>query len=157
MEPEHQIDSPPPGQDFLRVFLASRDVPCPACGYNLRDLEGSRCPECGDDLVLQVGLPEPKQAALIAGLIGLAAGAGMSGLLIGYAAIVTLFRGIRPPPGAFMVLTIGGFIMEGVPLFLWLWYWGGIRRLPQPAKYLLVAGCWTLTALNLLVFSLFVR
>lgn len=28
-------------------FLAGRDVPCPRCGYNLRDSVTARCPECG--------------------------------------------------------------------------------------------------------------
>ncbi len=28
-------------------FLASQDIPCPKCGYNLRGLVGRCCPECG--------------------------------------------------------------------------------------------------------------
>ena len=143
--------------DHLRQFLDGRDAPCPGCGYNLRDLQGSRCPECGDDLVLQVGLAEPRQAAPIAGLIGLAAGAGMSGLLIGYAAIVTLLRSYGGPPATFMVLTTGGFVVEGTALAIWLQYWRTIRRLSPGPKSLLVAGCWGLTILNLVVFSIFVR
>lgn len=31
----------------LEAFLAGRDVPCHACGYNLRDVQGVFCPECG--------------------------------------------------------------------------------------------------------------
>ena len=42
--------------DVLRRFLHNRDAPCPRCGYNLRNLEGARCPECGDELVLRVNL-----------------------------------------------------------------------------------------------------
>lgn len=34
--------------DERRRHLAGRDVPCETCGYNLRDLEAERCPECGD-------------------------------------------------------------------------------------------------------------
>src|SRR5882724_749530 len=71
-------------KELLRAFLVGRDVLCPACGYNLRDLLGERCPECGEEVVLQVGLVEPRHAAAIAGVIGLAAGAGMSGLLLVY-------------------------------------------------------------------------
>lgn len=40
-------------------YLQGRDVPCPACGYNLRDLGGARCPECGRDLKPSVGTVEP--------------------------------------------------------------------------------------------------
>jgi hypothetical protein len=31
----------------LGEFLAGRDVPCHACGYNLRGVRGVQCPECG--------------------------------------------------------------------------------------------------------------
>ena len=68
----------------LIAFLAGRDVLCPQCDYNLRDLRVARCPECGEPLVLRVNLAEPKQGLLIAGLVSLSAGAGLSGLLIIY-------------------------------------------------------------------------
>jgi hypothetical protein len=81
--------NPPPGQaqpddsaEQLRRFLAGRDVACPQCEYNLRDLKVPRCPECGEDLVLRVNLAEPKLRLLITGLIALAAGAGLNGLLL---------------------------------------------------------------------------
>lgn len=144
--------------ELLRAFLDGRDAPCPGCGYNLRNLQGSRCPECGDELALRVGVVEPRQGALIAGLIGLAAGAGMSGLLIGFAILVDLFRwsgGPDDPP--FWFVTIGGFLVEVAALALWLRLWRRIRRLSVSAKSLLVAACWALTFLNLLVFTIFVR
>src|SRR4051794_28546487 len=78
--------------DMLREFLAGRDAPCPGCGYNLRDLTGDRCPECGQELVLGVRLAEPKLAALLTGLIGLSAGAGLNGLLVVYFFVVTMVR-----------------------------------------------------------------
>jgi hypothetical protein len=40
---------------LLRAFLTDRDVPCPSCGYNLRNTPGERCGECGAALVLAVG------------------------------------------------------------------------------------------------------
>ena len=52
----------PEGPDAARVersadpvlvgYLAGRDAPCPRCGYNLRGVESSRCPECGGALEL---------------------------------------------------------------------------------------------------------
>jgi len=68
---------------------------------------------------------------------------------------------LRPPyggpPAKFMVLTTGGFVVEGTALAIWLQSWRTIRRLPAGPKSLLVAGCWGLTILNLVVFSMFVR
>lgn len=51
--PALNSDSPPPGPaDALEVYLAARDVPCPHCHYNLRDLSTNRCPECGFELTI---------------------------------------------------------------------------------------------------------
>jgi len=47
-------------QHLLLSYLRDRDVPCPACGYNLRDLTAPICPECRQDLTLSVGLRKPE-------------------------------------------------------------------------------------------------
>lgn len=41
----------------LSAYLADRDVPCPGCGYNLRDGSGPVCPECGKGLRLSLVPP----------------------------------------------------------------------------------------------------
>ena len=46
--------------DRLLEFLADRDVACPVCGYNLRALTRPQCPECRQDLVLTVGIRNPR-------------------------------------------------------------------------------------------------
>lgn len=144
--------------DLLPTFLAGRDVACPACGYNLRGLREPRCPECGEAIALRVGLVEPRQAAGITGLIGLAAGAGMNGLLLGYAMIrVVFFRDSFGGMDAFLWLNLVGLLVEGGALVLWLRRWRRIRRLARPTKVVLVAGCWALTLLNLLLFSVLVK
>ena len=144
--------------DLLPAFLAARDVACPGCGYNLGGLREPRCPECGEAIVLRVGLVEPRKAAGIAGLIGLAAGAGMNGLLLGYALIrTTFFHDTLGGMEAFLWLNLGGLLVEGGATVFWLRRWKNIRRLPAQRKVFLVAGCWGLTLLNLVLFSLFVR
>jgi hypothetical protein len=65
----------------LLDFLRERDVPCPLCRYNLRALTTPRCPECGRELRLSVGLVEPRQGAWLTGQIALTAAAGI-GLMI---------------------------------------------------------------------------
>jgi len=40
--------------NLLANYLAGRDVSCPTCGYNLRDLRGDQCPECGHSLEVTI-------------------------------------------------------------------------------------------------------
>jgi hypothetical protein len=54
---------------LLERYLADRDIVCPGCAYNLRGLRSDRCPECGDQLELSLRLVEPRQMALIVGLV----------------------------------------------------------------------------------------
>ena len=52
---------PRPDDDTLLLeFLRGRDAPCPRCGYNLRDLPASACPECHEPLALAVGFRKPR-------------------------------------------------------------------------------------------------
>lgn len=53
------MSQPPHADPALALYLAERDIPCPnpACGFNLRGLSGSACPECGHEL--QIGLRGP--------------------------------------------------------------------------------------------------
>lgn len=60
-----QAPSPASRDDLLRSYLADADEPCPRCGYNLRQLHSSRCPECGSELTLVLGLTEPRLAAYL--------------------------------------------------------------------------------------------
>ena len=154
----HPMDQHDAPAEFLTTFLAGRNAACPGCGYNLRDLQGTRCPECGDILVLRVGLVEPKQAAPIAGLICLAAGAGLNGLLLLYIAIQAAivranFYGIE----RFLVINSIGFIVQAGAMGLWLRKWRSIRRLPVGRRWAWVSACWALTLANLIVFALNVR
>ena len=52
-------DSAPPvnADAHLIEFLQERDASCPWCGYNLRNLTGTSCPECHEHLELRVGVP----------------------------------------------------------------------------------------------------
>ena len=101
---------------MLQAFLHERDASCPRCEYNLRNLVGIRCPECGEELVLRVNLSEPKMGAFLTGLVGLAAGSGFSGLLVGYALILILSQGAnwRDFWNRFFVITVTGAVVLGV-------------------------------------------
>lgn len=75
-------------RDLLLTFIAERDVPCPACGYNLRQLTQPACPECGLTLKLSVGSDTPFKRvwAITLCLNAMIAGAGVFFLLISIAA-----------------------------------------------------------------------
>lgn len=140
---------------MLQSFLEGRDVDCPGCGYNLRDLQTDRCPECGEELLLRVGLLEPRQGASIAGLIGLAAGAGLNGLILGFSLVrIVIFHDpLWDNFYRFVVVNLAGLLIEGFGILTWLGAWRRIRRLPSSTRFLLVTVCWILTLVDLLVFS----
>src|SRR5690349_2982947 len=84
---------PPAGErDWLVDYLAERDAPCPLCGYNLRGLVSDRCPECGREIRLRVGLAEAYVRAWVAALTSTGAGAGIGMLM----AAIVLRQGWPP-------------------------------------------------------------
>jgi hypothetical protein len=147
---------------MLRQYLSGRDVPCPQCEYNLRDLTGTRCPECGEELVLRLQLDEPRQAAALAGLIALAAGAGMNFLLLGYWVIAVTFMG-RGGSGSdrwwnrFVGINAGGLLVVGCCLAVWLGAWRKIRRLRTASRWTLAVGCALLSLADLVIFTKYIR
>jgi hypothetical protein len=154
------VDPTIPSTDMLRDFLAGRDVECPQCHYNLRDLAGDRCPECGDQLVLRVNIAEPKLGAMIAGLVGLSAGAGFSGLLLIYIVIQLMMRQGFSGGGdfpKFVCLAGWGFFVEGPLAIFWVQKWRRIRHFSRITRIELVAGCWLITLVNIVLFSLLIK
>ncbi len=74
----------------LDDYLATGDVPCPMCGYNLRNCKASQCPECGHHLRLISGeLDGAETLRNLPLLFGLTAG-GIPVLLVS-AVLVALF------------------------------------------------------------------
>lgn len=155
-EPAEQPSAPSATDDDvaqLAQFLSTRDVPCPGCGYNLRHLASSRCPECAEEIRLGVHLAEPKQGLLMAGLIGLSAGAGLSGLLILYALIIILTKDISHL-GEFFIINGIGVMFFGPALFLWLRHWRRILRFSTRARTRFLIGIWASVFTFLVLFSI---
>ena len=50
----HQSVSDNADERLLLTWLEDRDVPCPRCQYNLRNLSTAVCPECEEPLMLSV-------------------------------------------------------------------------------------------------------
>jgi hypothetical protein len=153
-------ETPPAVDPQLLGFVHDRDVLCPGCGYNLRNLRNDRCPECGEQLELGLRLAEPRQAAPIAGLVGLAAGMGLGGLLLVYAVIVMIrmpgvYRGGEW--NRFLGFNATGFIVHGVALLLWVRNWRWLRRLNAWPRWLFVAAAWAMPLVFVVLLATYVR
>ena len=49
----------------ILAFLRNRSVPCPRCGYDLRNIPAPQCPECGEPLILKIGSPKARFGWLV--------------------------------------------------------------------------------------------
>jgi len=114
----------------LLDFLRDRDVACPLCHYNLRALTSPRCPECGRELRLTIGLVEPRQGAWLTGQIALTAAAGIGVMII----VVSTFSG-WPEGGDHPLLLNFAFILHitMIPLAA-AWLIGRRRYMRMPRK-----------------------
>jgi len=54
------------GEVLLLAFLRGHECACPLCGYNLKGLTRPVCPECGQELVLSVGVARVRLGWLFA-------------------------------------------------------------------------------------------
>lgn len=105
---------------MLVAYLREREEACPGCGYNLRALTGTRCPECNQELVLRVGLAEPRLAWFVAGLVGIGMGLGFSLLLLLYAIQRSVFgRGGRMQT-EFLAPVALGTLVGAIVLMVWI-------------------------------------
>ena len=153
-------DTTPASDDaaMLKQYLGSRDVPCPHCNYNLRNLTSNVCPECGEEVTLRVQSLEPRQAAPIAGLVLLSAGAGLNGLLLIYWLTMVLYYDRSSGGwGSFFKVNAVGFVALGSCVAIWLKFWRKIRRLATLQRWLAVIICALVTTTDLVCFIKFIR
>jgi len=135
----------PDAQDaqLLSAYLAERDVPCPRCGYNLRALTSGRCPECGDEFQLQVGLVEPRLGAYVALLVACCFGCGGS-TLFGAVALTAAPRGWWTEPSAVVLLV--QLLLSGVLLLIVLRARRRFRKAARSVQWTLAVAAWLLIA-----------
>jgi hypothetical protein len=130
-----------PDVPLLQQFLGERDVECPLCAYNLRGLTGSRCPECGEELRLQVGLVEPRFMAFVA---------TVAALCMGFGGAVTFgIIGLAYAPASWWRQTCGRLLIAQaiytfVAIGLLLVRRRRFRRLPPPTQMMLAMLAWVI-------------
>ena len=107
--------------DMLAAYLKGRDVNCPGCRYNLRDLECSRCPEMPAICWSSANWP----GRLTTSGDGNrrtdrtpAAGSSFNGLLLLYLAVRIVFVGAHfyGGMGVFVALNAGGLAAQGAAI-----------------------------------------
>jgi hypothetical protein len=144
---------PATDDEQLRRYLAERDAPCPGCGYNLRGLAGPRCPECDAPLALRVGLAEPRLGAFLCGAIGLGAGIGFSGLLLGYFLFILLLDRPWGPGWSEGVPLAVSLAILGALLSVWIRTRAWQRRAWSPrAHWIIAGGAWLLSVASAVWF-----
>lgn len=142
----------------LVSYLAERDEPCPACGYNLRALQTDRCPECNRELVLQLRLAEPRMAAWIASISGAAAMIGFNGLLMGYFFFYQISRrGTFSPPLSDLIPLAVSLIVASAGLALLIRTRRAFGNLPEGLRVAIALGSWLVTIASAIVFFSVVR
>lgn len=148
--------TPSPDQIDLAAFLATRDAPCPVCGYNLRSLLTDRCPECGRHLVLAVGTTEPKLGAFILGLVGWALGLGFCGIVLVWGMTLVIVGAGGPNQNQIIMLAIGT-VISGLGVWVWIRTRKPVSRLPGWARMAAAAGSVVASILIPVWFILTVR
>lgn len=127
---------------LITSYLADQDVPCPVCHYNLRSNRSDCCPECGQELQLELRLAKPIHIPFIAGMIPLAAIVGFNAIFLAIILIIgvteddyeeVLFGGI----------TLGSILVPSI-LLLWCWIRFRVRLLARSrvARSIWVSLCW---------------
>lgn len=93
----------------LLDLVKDRDMECPVCEYNVRNLTSPRCPECGTRLVLRLGLKEAGVKAWVAALVPLLLCAGIG------CYIVVMLTLTRAWPSGKMLPVMTCFVLSILP------------------------------------------
>ena len=146
------MSAPTKSHDAALVeLLAARDVPCPGCGYNLRDLTSTSCPECGRALRLGLEGARPKLAAYVTGLIGRSASTGFSGVFAVYLLWDGFFR--HWEMGPFTVFVACGLVASEALTALWISQFAPHRRHSDAARWFFAVASWIVPTANIIVFT----
>ncbi len=134
---------PNAGNRSLTKFFAGRNVPCPNCGYNLRDQRTGRCPECGRVPEMWQFRVSPALGEIIASVIALGTGLAINAVLMVGAILGAGMNG-RAATSALLVFII--LLIQGTGLILLMF--SGVRQwvgtLSPAARLGMVAGAWLL-------------
>ena len=133
----------------LLEFLRGRDMSCPACRYNLRDLTQPICPECRQRLSLTVGVRDLRIGFL---LVTLAPGifSGIAAVLLSIPLLLATILGAGPVPGLLVAIDLFGWCSGIAALVLVRRRYAFLRR-DHGIQLTWAVATW---AVHLLVFAI---
>jgi hypothetical protein len=141
--PETEVPPSPSDVEYLLVYLRTHDAMCPLCRYNLRNLTVPRCPECGREIRLSVGLKEPYLRAMVMLLVAVCLSAG-GGLLSLFVVLGELIRWGHLPEFGVHEWAIGfmiyGTILSLVPAACSIVMYRRVLRLDGSAQYVMAVA-----------------
>jgi hypothetical protein len=132
-----------PGDEegLLLDFLRDRDVPCPLCGYNLRDLSACTCPECRETLALTVGLRKLRFGWLLVTVIP-GFFSGIAAALVTVPMVVSLFFSANAPaPWPIWATDAFGWL-SGLTALVLVKYRYAFLRQPQATQRVWAVTLW---------------
>jgi hypothetical protein len=133
---------PPAGHaDLLRELLTDRDVACPNCKYNLRGLQETWCPECGDPLVLALSKSAPKHTAYALSVVPVGMGAIYSVCLTAAEIVYGRADSLHADWRRSLIYAATTSVYATMSLALWHAH-RRILRLPLPRTWALCGGAW---------------
>lgn len=121
----------------LIEFLRGRDVACPVCGYNLRGIQDSRCPECAEQLTIGVHRADLDLYSWYIGLIPLSGGLFWS--------VLSLILRVTVLLDEFAWAYLGVTVAFGISAFGWVRWRREFQHLQPGVRGFLAGGTWVLS------------
>lgn len=102
LSPPSMTQPDDPAARRLIEHLRERDIACPLCSYNLRNLASPICPECGQPLELRVGATNLRLGAWITCVASTVFTIGIGGFLV-----MLVLRWGMPPSTMWALVLLG--------------------------------------------------
>ncbi len=151
VEPSMTNPQRPPadGDTLLLEYVRDRDAPCPLCGYNLRNLSTTTCPECREALSLTVRFRKPRFGWLLVTVIP-SAFSGIAAVLLLTPLMISVYFG--PAPWQIWAVDAFGWL-SGVSALVLLKYRYAFLKQPEAAQRVWAAMAWVI---HLIAFAAFI-
>ncbi len=140
---------PADGDTLLLEYVRNRGAPCPMCGYNLRNLPTSTCPECREALSLTIGVRKLRFGWLLVTVIP-GAFSGVAAVLLLIPLTAYLFLEGEAPWQPWSIDAFGW--LSGLATLVLVRYRYAFLRQPQAAQRVWAVMAWAIHVAALAAF-----